>query len=514
MTDFDQFYKLKVTKTINDNSTSSNFVGESENIGGRNATTFSVGDEITIFADIGATPPTTKIFTGIVEDIDFDGTETRERLTISGRDYTARLMDVTVEPEVYTNLPAGSIVKDIVNKYVSDITFTNVDDSDTTIERISFNHTPVYDAIQKLAELSGYRFYVDVDKDLHFKEKATVSSNLTFDSGNTTFAEFSEERDSVFNEVWVYGDRYLDNFQETFTAGSPAGGSVFTLLYKPHNTEITSSGAIQVGGIEGMNLIPNSGTNYLVDFHDKEIIFVSGTTLGYSSIPTSGTQVVVKYDRSLPIVKVGRRQSSIDAYGKRVLKITDKEIKDPDEAVRLVNQKLDDLSNPRKEGSLDLKNVLNVTPGETCIVNFPWQNVNSQTYEIIEANYKFDKRNILTNQSLSIKVNKKLNDAGDKLKDFETRIRKLESQDIDPSDILTRLEYTTGSIGIRASGVIVYSNTATGSVAYLYSTNFTPPTFPFKLASGTGQGIIAGSFTGSASAYGPFQINWSGGYPT
>lgn len=510
MTDFIDFDNLKVEKTTSENSLSSNFFGYIRNTAGRHKDTFNIGGSIEIYADIQADPPTTKIFTGIIEDINYRGKETDEQIQLSGRDYTARLMDRTVEPEVYTNLPAGSIVKDIVNKYTDNITFNNVDDSSFIINRISFNHTPVYDAIKELADYSDYYFYVDTDQDLHFKEKNNISSNLTFDSGNILNAQFKEERDSIFNEVWVYGDRYLDNFQENFT--STGTGSTFDLIYNPHNTDITVNGSRQTGAIFGMNSIPESGVNYLVNFNDKQIVFVSGTTLGYSSIPLNNGSVYIKYKRSLPIVKVGKNQASINLYGKRVLKITDKEIKDPDTAVQLVNKKLIEFSEPIKEGTLNIRNVINITPGQTCVINLPWQGIINETYSIIQAKYDFDKRNLLNNSSLTIKVNKKSPDVTDKLKDFETRIRKLESQDISNTDIITRLEYSIGSIGVRESGAIVYTSEVTGSQYHLYSTTFTPPINPFHLASGTDQGFLAGSYTGSASAFGPFLIQWSGGY--
>lgn len=509
MTNFSDFYEVSVVKTISENSTSSHFSGKAENYAGRNKSTFSIGDNIDIYADIGADPPTTKIFTGIVENIEYEGEGLDEKIDISGRDYTARLLDRTVEPEVYTNLLAGSIVKDIVNKYTNNITVNNVNNSAFNIPRIAFNHTPVYDAIKELADVAGYYFYVDNDKDLHFEEKETVNSNLTFNSGNVLYANFREDRDTVFNEVWVYGDTYLDNFEETFTAGSPVGGSVFTLLYGPHNTEVTVNGSVKVGGIEGMGIIPSSGTTYLLNYYDRNIIFVSGTTLGYSSVPISGDTVFIKYDRNLPIVKVGRRQNSVDLYGKRVLKITDNEIKDPEYAVKVVNQKLDELSVPVKEGTLQLINVIDVTPGQTCIVDFPNENVNSQTYSITEANYNFVKENLLANKSLTIKVNRKIPDATDLLKDFDIRLRKLESQNISTSDILTRLEYTTGSAGIRSSGVTVWRRTNLGS-SFILGKGYhgvTGPTFGGNVGSIIVSGInFLGDSRNSLTKY------WSGGY--
>lgn len=441
-----------VKKTMDENILSSRFQVELDNPFGKNSDIYTVGDTVEIFADKDASP-TTKIFNGILEDIRFDGEGTRSRLRLIGRDFTARLQDRTVEPQVYSNLTAGSIVKDIIARYTDDITTNNVDDSPTIITRIAFNHLPVYDAIKELANLANYTFFVDSGTDLHFNEKGITSSNLTFNSGNTVSAGFEERRDSVFNEVWVYGDRYLDNEEELFFADGT--GSVFNLVNNPHNTDITMNGSIRRGAIEGVNVVPVSGTDYLVNFFDKKIIFVSGTTLNYNSIPPNNGSVLVKYKRSLPIVKVGRDQTSIDSFGKRVLKITDTEIKDPATAVDLVRVKLDELAIPKKQGNLNIRGVIDITPGNTCVVDFPWLDVNNQTYNILSASYDFNTRNNLDEVPLTIKVNKKLSDAGDTIRDHELRLKKLESKDVSDADILTRLEFTTGSEGVRTSGLFV-----------------------------------------------------------
>lgn len=467
-TTLEDVYSTSVTKSTNVNNSASNFVATVDNFTGVNAGSWTIGDEVIVYTDKDVNPPTTKIFTGILEDIDFKSKTQYDRLIFTGRDYTARLQDRTVEPEVYTSLPAGSIVKDIIAKYTDDITTTNVSDSPTTINRISFNHTPVFDAVMQLAEQADYTFYIDTDKDLHFKAKSTVSSGKTFSSGNIIDSDFKERRDTVFNEVWVYGDRYLDNFSETFTAD---GGSVFSLLYKPHNTDITASGVRQVGGVFGMATIPTSGTNYLVSYDDKQIVFTSGTTIG-NSFPVSGVSVVTKYQRLLPIVKVGKDNSSISAYGKRVKRIVDKSIKDPAAATQIVSSTLNETSIPKKQGTIQVKGIVDVTPSQTCIVNIPWSNINSQTYDIIGAQYDLNKTSMLNEKVLTVKVNKKLDDITDKIKDLDSRLKKVEGADIDSSDILTRLEFTTGSLLITGSSWTVSTRSIAGLNLILDSPDF------------------------------------------
>ena len=417
----------------------------------------------TIYNDGNGTEKTCsdqKIFTGILETTRFPSRELNQNMILKGRDFTARLIDRTVEPEVYTNLPAGSIVKDIINKYTDDITVTNVEDSSTIVSRISFNHTPVFDAIKELSELAEFTFYVDNDKDLHFEEKSMISSGKTFNNTNTIRANFIEKRDTVFNEIWIYGDRYLDGFVESFTADGT--GSVFTLTHKPHNTLITNDGTTQKGAIENMSVIPASGVDYLVNYDDSKIIFISGTDLGYSTIPISGNSIVVDYKRSLPIVKVGRDQTSINDYGKRIKSIIDKSIKDPATAQERLVAELTNSSLPKKEGSLNLNGFIDVLPSQTATVDFPDQNVNNMVYDILEVQYDFNKKNNLTENVLVVQVNKKLNDISDTIKDLINEVKLIQAQDITDSDIITRFEFTTGSIGIRQSGCIISSRSIAG----------------------------------------------------
>jgi hypothetical protein len=398
------------------------------------------------------------LFTGILENISLEGNDSMDEVVkLEGRDYTARLMDVTVEPEIYTNWEVGSIVRDIMSKYVADVTYSGVQTTATTLDRIVFNHKPVYDAMKDLASQAGYVFYVDEFKDLKFVPPGSIYNGYTFDSGNTIESSFEERRDSLYNQVWVYGDRYLNGFKETFTAGSPLGGSIFNLLYKPHNISITNSGlAVQPGDIYQMSLVPGSNIKYLVNYEGQQIIFTSGTSQG-SNVPSSGNSVIITYDRLLPIVKVGDDPDSQEQYGKRVKVIVDKDIKDPNFAKEKMQSELIEHSSPKKEGVIKLRGIVDVTPSETCIVNLPFEGANNEAFQIISADYEFSKENNLTEDILTVKVNKRIDDLGDTIKQMMLDIKKLQAGDISTGDTLSRFNYSNGSFGIRQSGITIYT---------------------------------------------------------
>ena len=492
--------ECKITKVLGDINSSSDFELTINNYKGDYSTDFTIGDEVKIYIQKDVSPPTTQVFLGILEEMITEGEELEEILTLSGRDYSARLIDRTVEPEVYNNQLAGNIVKDIISKYTDNITTNNVSDGET-ITRIVFNQTPVFDAIKQLAEQCGFMFYIDNNKDLHFESPGTVSSGYTFDGTNILSTTFRERRDSIYNEVWVYGNRYLDSFSETFTG---VAGSNYTLLYKPTNTSVSISGTIpiviQPGGIYQMTYGTGSAVKYLVNYEDKKIIMISGTEQGNNLYVWS--KIIIDYMRDLPIVKVGDNQPSIDQYGKRVKVIQDEGIKDPLIAESILFRELEEYSDPIKEGTLKLMNIDNVTPGNTCIVDIPIYGINNVTYKILEADYTFNKETELTGNVLQIKVNKKIPDITDTLKDILLQIKNLKSSNISDSDILTRYKTSIGSFGIRQSGCLVYTRYVGSD--YIWGISHISHPFVWGVS---GSGLWLGSY-----AYPNFDLVQSGGY--
>jgi len=455
-------YSVSIRKSSGNDNASSSFELKINNLVGINKSTYPMNSEVIVYANKDINPPTTVVFSGVLENVSFESRESNDTMILSGRDYTARLMDRTVEPEVYNNQEVSAIVLDIISKYTSDITTTHVQTTSYIVSRKAFNHTSVFDAIKSLAELSGYSFYVDENKDLHFEQKSATSSGLLFNNGNVLNASFEEARDTVFNQIWIYGDRYLDGYKETFIAGSPVGGSVFILSYKPHNVVASVAGSIvQPGAIENMVVFAGSNTKYLVNFEDKRITFTSGTTYG-DNVPASGASVVLEYQRDLPIVKVGDSIESQNVYGKRVKVIVDKDIKDPQAAEQLLSQELVDNAFPTKEGNLSIAGVVNVVPTQTCIVNLPYNGVDNTTYDIVSADYNFTKKNMLSEQVLKVKVNKRMANVIDTLKDIITGLKKVQGADISDSDIITRFQYATGSMGIGQQVSRVYNTTISG----------------------------------------------------
>lgn len=160
---------------------------------------------------------------------------------------------------------------DIMSKYApAGFTTTNVDTVSITLKRMVFRHDSLFDAFRKLTDLAGddYYFYVDENKDLHFTKKGSTSSGVTLDGTNVTRSRFKVDAENIVNRVWVYGAKQLVKVpQESFTADGV--GSVFTLDYKPHNTQVQVGGVEKKGGVLNILSTSPSGVDYLVNYEDQ-----------------------------------------------------------------------------------------------------------------------------------------------------------------------------------------------------------------------------------------------------
>ena len=420
-TDYADALKITVDRTIGDFNAASNFTAEFDNHHGQYSDTFNLNDEVVIYADRGE-KPTTKIFAGVIENISFKGDTEREKINLVGRDYCAILQDMTVKPIIFKDADAGQIAKTIMLNNTEDLLTGNHMNTSTgvTIEKIGFNHKIVFEALKKLAELSDCYFYVDADKDVHFIKKGDIISGLTFNNTNVHDGTFKKTDREIYNKVYVYGARVLTGAKDTGgTWGAGETGSVFRLNDKPHNTNVTVDGVLQYpGGIVGMtDPATEPGLKYLVGFNEKQIIFVSGTAAG-ENIPSSGTSnVTVEYEKYSPLLKYLEDETSITDYGPKTKIIKDDSFKSYSETSNEATKFLENNKDPKIQGDLDIKGLVDVTPGNTCVVDLPWHGISEQTYTILSASYTFNKYNNLADNVLHITLNKKISDFTDIMKE-------------------------------------------------------------------------------------------------
>ena len=284
-------------------------------------------------------------------------------------------------------------------------------------------------------------------------------------SRNVLAATFQSSDDDIFNEVKILGGRQETFAQEEFITGTDNTGSVYTLSAKPYNVGVQLSGTpnllYQPGGILNISNPATDTTQFLVDFQGQEVILTSGTTAGDNTVP-NGSVIIIDFFRSTPLIKTLRDETSIATYGLKKKEITNKNIIDLNEATDVAETFIAEHKDPKIVGNMEILGVLNVIPGETCVVNIPNHNQDSQTYSMIKANYIFNKRNNHADRVLQLTVNKKVEDFTDLVKDHELRLRSLEVSEVESS--ITNFELFTGSIGI--SGTVAIIQKSIGSAFY------------------------------------------------
>ena len=464
---------ITLNKTISDNNATSRLEFDLFNYGGYNKDKFVAGAETTFFADLNTDPATTQLFGGTVEEVSFTGTgSNKETIHVVCRDYTSLLQKNNVDPEVYTNQEISLIVINLMQKYAPlDFTTVNVAVTTVTLTRQTFKRISLFDCLKQLADLAGnFYFYVDENKDLHFAPKNTVSSGISFDNTNVTKSDFVTDVQSVKNRFYVYGARQLIQYPtQTFVADGV--GSVFTLTYPPSNTKVQVSGVFKKGDIYMGAQNNTSGADYLVSYNDKQIIFVSGTAYGYSSIPGNLVNVVVDYSQSRPIVKLAEDFSSIAAYGKRSAEIVDENIVDPQMAINIAKSQLALNKDPKIQGNLAVKGVVIATPGQTCNVDFPYEGQPSQTMNILEAKYTFNTINNFSERVLSVKVSQRVANITDVLKNLLMDVKRLQAGQVDNTTLMTRLISGVGSVGLQVPSWKIKTRTSGHSFILGHTTN-------------------------------------------
>ncbi len=102
--------------------------------------------------------------------------------------------------------------------FPSDI-FTTINVSDgPTISEIAFDYVQVSDAITKIAEICGYEWYVDYDRDIHFFDKNTYPAPFQLDDEQANYKDLIINTDisQLRNRIFVKSSMLKDIFGEVF----------------------------------------------------------------------------------------------------------------------------------------------------------------------------------------------------------------------------------------------------------------------------------------------------------
>lgn len=279
------------------------------------STPFSVGvnDSVKIYDNQDL------IFRGIV-------TKTRKRATsmalltidVDAVDAT-RELDNKVVAQQYESQTVDYIVRDIILRYAPQFTFNHVD-APITINFIRFSYQLVSECFQELAEITGYDWYVDENKDIHFglAERESAPFELTDDSGSyiPQSITFDDDISQLRNAIYLRGGDEVGNSQ-TFSEVADGAKLVFPLGY--HYSElptVTDNAVAKTVGTLGVDAA--ASFDCLWDPTNDFIQFAIAPTATHT-IAVTGTPLN-------PIRLYLPERTSIALYGERQYVIIDKTI--------------------------------------------------------------------------------------------------------------------------------------------------------------------------------------------
>lgn len=238
---------------------------------------------------------------------------------IECKDWTVDLDDELVA-QTYENETVEDIIADILPAGFTD---TGVNCT-TLIERIQFNYQTKSNVIKALADLVGYHWYVDYEKDLHFFPKLENAApfSITDSSANLIAGTLSIDKNNsqLRNSIYILGGETVGNSRtESYVADGDQDH--FPLANKFSNLPVVKDNTVaKAVGVAPLETFAQGPYDVLWNFNEKYIQFDVKPTAGHQIdiIGTPLAQIAVKIEDPI----------SITTYGRREFRIEDKTIKD------------------------------------------------------------------------------------------------------------------------------------------------------------------------------------------
>ena len=265
----------------------------------------------------------TEIFEGKIVKINSE-VEGKDVLTyaIECQDYTVDL-DAQLVSNTYETQSVEDIITDIIADYTAGFTTTNVSCT-TEVKYIAFPYVQVSKCLQQLAELVGYEWYVDYDKDIHFFAKGDELSPFNLTDTNNTYIyrslKLTEDYRNIRNKIFIRGSTYIgSSIVERIVKIVEPDVVVDTIEKYAEEPSVWLDGVAQNVGLDNID-DPNS-YDCLWNYGEKHIRFREDNK------PTLLQEVQFRGYPEIPIVLWVSDSSSIATYGEREFRITDKSIK-------------------------------------------------------------------------------------------------------------------------------------------------------------------------------------------
>jgi len=210
------------------------------------------------------------------------------------KDYS-HIMDGKLVFKEYKNYDVEDIIADIVATFLpAGFTTTNVGTTGITLSYILFNYEQPTKCLQTLAELIGWDWYVDQDKDIHFFDRSvgeTAPFNLDDTGGKYIFNSLTIKEDDtqIRNVIYVRGGEYAGDSRSDKVGAGDGTTKSFKLPYR-YDTEPT----VTVGGVAktvGEDFVDNPASyDCLWNYQEKVLKFATAPASG--DVVVTGTPMV------------------------------------------------------------------------------------------------------------------------------------------------------------------------------------------------------------------------------
>jgi len=240
--------------------------------------------------------------------------------------------------EVYENQSAGDIIKNIVDTYLIDDGFTYAAvETGPTITKAVFNYISANQAFNEISEKTGYGFYVDCFKDVHFfvKETNVAPFSLTDAQKNCTTLKITDTHEDYRNVQFLRAGKDITENQTELFSGD-GKNITYTLSYPvAESPAITVNTVSKTVGILGID----SGKNFYWNKDDKNITQEPSDTILISS-----DELSVTYKGFFPLIikaenteEIAAREAAENGHGRYESIIDDGNIDNLDLAIEKAN---------------------------------------------------------------------------------------------------------------------------------------------------------------------------------
>lgn len=262
----------------------------------------------------------TMLFQGVITKITYRQLSAQiMRVTVTAVDYNNEL-DGKLVQEQFVNQTCDYIIEYLLAKYAPQFTMDNVN-APTVIKNITFNLQPLSQCLQDMAGITGFDWYVDQYKDVHFNDATQTSkapfsitdSNGTFEAGSMLF---TDDISQLKNSIYIVGGNQVGD-----STAVPRVGDGTTDTF-PIGYHFSAKPTVTVGGVS--KTVGTYGIDKAADF---DCLWNSvQDSIIFPSAPAASAAIVITGTPLTPIRLYLPLQSSIDLYGERQLLVTDTSI--------------------------------------------------------------------------------------------------------------------------------------------------------------------------------------------